>query len=149
MRRALAGPAMFNKIMVGYDGSESSRKALQTALELGRLDSSPVLAVAVVRPPEFAELQGEVQDAIQHEVKGPLAVAFQWARHQAGRAEVHLTLWVRVGHPADTLVRIAEEEGCGLIVLGRRGLTPVQRWVLGSVSERVLRYAHCAVMVVH
>src|SRR5215472_500623 len=50
------------------------------------------------------------------------------------------TLPVRVGHPAETLVRMAEEEGCDLIVLGRRGLTSVQRWMLGSVSERVLRY---------
>jgi nucleotide-binding universal stress UspA family protein len=143
---------MFNKIIVGYDGSEPSRKALQTALELGNLDSSPVLAVAVVRQPEFSQLHqllGEVQDAIQQEVKGPLADAFRWARYQAGRADVRLTLLVRAGHPAHTLVQIAEEEGCGLIVLGRRGLTPVRRWLLGWVSERVLRYARCPVMVVH
>lgn len=139
---------MFAKILVGYDGSEPSRKALQIALDLADRDASPVLAVAVVRPPEFAELKGEVQDVIEREVKGPLADAFRWARDQARRREIHLTLQVRVGHPADTLVRMAEEEGCGLIVLGRRGLTPVQRWMLGSVSDRVLRYAHCPVMAV-
>jgi nucleotide-binding universal stress UspA family protein len=46
-------------------------------------------------------------------------------------------------------IRFAEEHHTDLIVLGRRGLTPVQRWMLGSVSERVLRYASCPVMVVH
>jgi nucleotide-binding universal stress UspA family protein len=62
---------------------------------------------------------------------------------------VSLETRIQAGHPADTLVRVAREEGFDLIVLGRRGLTPVQRWMLGSVSERVLRYAHCPVMVVH
>lgn len=60
-----------------------------------------------------------------------------------------MTLRTEVGHPAKVLVRVAREEAFDLIVLGRRGLTPVQRWMLGSVSERVLRYAHCPVMVVH
>ncbi len=80
---------------------------------------------------------------------GPLAEAFRWAREQARKTGVDLHLRIQVGHPAEVLVRVAREEGFDLIVLGRRGLTPVQRWMLGSVSERVLRYAHCPVLVVH
>src|SRR5215471_3219332 len=140
---------MFKKIPVGYDGSKPSREALRIAFELARQPSSAVIALAVVRPPEFAELEGEIQEAIDESVHGPLAEAFRWAREQARQRGLQLTLLVRVGHPAETLVRMAEEEGCDLIVLGCRGLTSVPRWMLGSVSERVLRYAHGAVMVVH
>jgi nucleotide-binding universal stress UspA family protein len=43
----------------------------------------------------------------------------------------------------------AEREKVQLIIMGRRGKTMFKRWMLGSISERVLRYAHCAVLVVH
>ncbi len=139
---------MFRRVLVGYDGSHPARRALQVALDLAQRYQAAVIALAVVRPPEFAELEAEV-DAALVEARGPLAEAFRWAREQARQAGVQLHLRTQVGHPAEVLVRVAREEGVDLIVLGRRGLTPVQRWMLGSVSERVLRYAHCPVMVVH
>ncbi|WP_298629015.1 universal stress protein [uncultured Thermus sp.] len=139
---------MFRRILVGYDGSEPAKKALLAALELARAFRGEVLALAVVRPPEFAELGVEVEGVLE-EAKGPLAEAFRFAQSEADRRGVVLRTRSQVGHPAETLVRVAEEEGFDLIVLGRRGLTPVQRWMLGSVSERVLRYAPSAVMVVH
>jgi nucleotide-binding universal stress UspA family protein len=106
-----------------------------------------VSAVAVVRPPEFAELKGEIENALE-EAQGPLAEAFRWAREAAYKQRVPLHLHRKAGHPAEVLIHFAEEQHADLIVLGRRGLTPVQRWMLGSVSERVLRYARCPVMVV-
>mgnify|MGYP000300731273 FL=1 len=139
---------MFRKVLIGFDGSPAARKALQAALDLAQRYGAAVTALAVVRPPEFAELEAEVNAALA-EAQGPLAEAFRWARAEARRAGVSLETRIQAGHPADTLVRVAREEGFDLIVLGRRGLTPVQRWMLGSVSERVLRYAHCPVMVVH
>ncbi|MDR5709861.1 MAG: universal stress protein [Armatimonadota bacterium] len=139
---------MFRRVLVGYDGSDPARRALQAALDLAQRYGAAVTALAVARPPEFAELEAEV-DAALMEARGPLAEAFRWAREQARKAGVDLHLRVQIGHPAEVLVRVAREEGFDLIVLGRRGLTPVQRWMLGSVSERVIRYAHCPVMVVH
>lgn len=139
---------MFRKILVGYDGSEPARKALVTAIELARAFKGEVVALAVVRPPEFAELEGEVENALE-EAQGPLAEAFRWAREAARKQGVPLYLHRRVGHPAEVLMRFADEQHADLIILGRRGLTLVQQWMLGSVSERVLRYAPCPVMVVH
>ncbi|GEM87259.1 universal stress protein [Meiothermus granaticius] len=139
---------MFKQILVGFDGSESSRKALKVALEIAQAFQGEVTLIAVVRPPEFAELEGEIEGALEEE-KSPLAQAFSWAHSAAKEQGVTLHVHRRVGHPAEVLVRYAEEAHSDLIVLGRRGLTAVQRWMLGSVSERVLRYAHCPVMVVH
>ncbi len=139
---------MFRKMLLGFDGSPAARKALQVALDLAQRYGAALTALAVVRPPEFAELEAEVSAALA-EARGPLAEAFRWARAEAHRTGVSLEIRIQAGHPAETLVRLAREEGFDLIVLGRRGLTPVQRWMLGSVSERVLRYAHCPVMVVH
>ena len=56
---------------------------------------------------------------------------------------------IAVGHPGEQIIHRAEVDGIDLIILGRRGRSMLSRMVLGSVSERVLRYAHCPVMVVH
>ena len=56
---------------------------------------------------------------------------------------------VDVGHPAEQLVLAAERHHADLIVMGRRGKSTFKRWMLGSISERVLRYAHCPVLVIH
>lgn len=111
---------MFRKILVGYDGSEPARKALVTALELARAFRGEVAALAVVRPPEFAELEGEIENALE-EAAGPLAEAFAQARALAKAQGVTLHLHRRVGHPAEVLIRYAEEGQFDLIVLGRRG----------------------------
>jgi nucleotide-binding universal stress UspA family protein len=55
---------------------------------------------------------------------------------------------LRVGRPDAEIVRLAEELGSGLVIVGSRGLGPVRRAVMGSVSGSVLRHAHCPVMVV-
>jgi len=55
---------------------------------------------------------------------------------------------VRVGHPAEQIVHMASEEDVDLIAMGHRGKTIVARWLLGSVSKRVLSYAHCTVAIV-
>lgn len=142
---------MFSRILVGFDGSTQSRKALTTALELGRHLKSEIQALIVVRPPEFAELEGEVQAAMDDANRpgGALADSIKWAKAEAARMGLALHVHKQIGHPAELLVRVAEEQRFDLIVLGRRGHSAVTRWMLGSISERVLRYAHCPVMVVH
>jgi nucleotide-binding universal stress UspA family protein len=55
---------------------------------------------------------------------------------------------VAVGHPAEQIIHKAEMMKADLVILGRRGTSLFEKWILGSVSERVLRYAHCPVMVV-
>jgi len=55
---------------------------------------------------------------------------------------------VAVGHPADTIVRVAQERDADLIVMSTHGRTGLQHMFLGSVAEKVVRLAPCAVMTV-
>jgi universal stress protein A len=55
---------------------------------------------------------------------------------------------VAVGHPADTIVRVAQEGGADLIVMGTHGRTGLQHVLLGSVAEKVVRLAPCPVLTV-
>lgn len=139
---------MFRNILVGFDGSTQSRKALTTALDLAQFTRANVEALIVIRPPEFAELEGEVQAAMT-ETNGVLVEAIKWAKAEAARFGLTIQIHKQLGHPAETLVRVAKEKKFDLIIMGRRGRSTVSRWMLGSISERVLRDAHCPVMVVH
>jgi nucleotide-binding universal stress UspA family protein len=73
---------------------------------------------------------------------------FEQLERQAASQGVEIETRVAVGHPAEQILRAQQDTHADLIVMGRRGKTRATRWLLGSVSERVHRYAHCPVMVV-
>lgn len=139
---------MFKHILVGFDGSPSSRRALQAALRLAAEGGGELLALTVVRAPQAAELEGEV-DAALRETDGPLAKAVSWGKQQARQAEVRCTFKKQIGHPADVLTRVAESDGFDLIVIGRRGHSRMKHWLIGSTTDRIVDHAPCAVLIVH
>jgi len=134
-------------MLVGYDGSPQSEKAVEVAFSLADCIDSTVLIFAVARPPEPAtsvELEAVLDDAKEHYEEG-----FKKIMEKARGHEFNVQTAMAVGHPAEQIIHRAETDGIDLIVLGRRGRSKIARMMLGSVSERVLRYAHCPVMVVH
>jgi nucleotide-binding universal stress UspA family protein len=137
---------IFRKILVGFDGSTQSQKAADLAIALARATDASVLVFAVARPPEPAtsvELEAVIDEARQHYEDGFKSIVEK--AHQDG---VELTTEVAVGHPAEQIIHKAETAKADLVILGRRGTSMFEKWILGSISERVLRYAHCPVMVV-
>ncbi|MGI9862132.1 universal stress protein [Moorella naiadis] len=138
---------MFNKILVGYDGSPNARKALLAALELAKKYGAPITAVSVAHVPDFADTRDEVNGVLE-DAKNFFAQALAEAQNLATREGVTLTTKVVPGHPADTLARLVEEEGYDLLVLGARGLSGIKRYLLGSVSEAMVRLANCPVLII-
>jgi len=138
---------VFGTILVAYDGSPQSQRATDLAFSMAQAMGSKLLVFAVIRPPEpatRAELNAILDNAHEHYEQSVVLL-----RDRATKAGLALKTEIEVGHPAEHIVRRAEQTGAALIVMGRRGISPFQRWMLGSISERVLRYAHCPVMVVH
>jgi nucleotide-binding universal stress UspA family protein len=137
---------MLKTVLVAFDGSEQSRKAFEFGLDVAAKFSARLVVVGVIRLPEpavEAEVEGMLDRGKEH-----FAEAFAALETEASRRQVTFGYRVAVGHPAEQIVREAEDIHADLIVMGRRGMTRVTRWVLGSVSERVLRYAHCPVTVI-
>jgi nucleotide-binding universal stress UspA family protein len=137
----------FRKLLVGYDGSPQSEKAVDVAFSLAECLDASVLIFAVARPPEPAtsvELQAVLENAKEHFEEG-----FKKILEKARPHDLSVKTDTAVGHPAEQIIHRAEEDGVDLIILGRRGRSMISRMMLGSVSERALRYAHCPVMVVH
>jgi nucleotide-binding universal stress UspA family protein len=138
---------MFRHILVAYDGSPQSLSAFDYALGIAAAFGSELRVAAVVRLPEPAtrlELHAVIEEGQEH-FRGD----FERLAARAGERGLALKTEVREGHPADQLLRAAEEQVTDLIVMGRRGRSAVGRWLLGSTSERVLRDAPCPVLVVH
>ena len=136
----------FQRILVGYDGSEQSEKAVDAAITIARCLDAYVLALAVARPPEpptSVELEAALDDAREHFEAGLKGVV-----ERGNNSGVTIETDFAVGHPGEQLIHRAEEGHFDLIIVGRRGTSLFQKMILGSVSERVLRYAHCPVMVV-
>lgn len=139
--------AHFRHMLVGYDGSPQSEKAVEVAFSLADCIDSTVLIFAVARPPEPAtsvELEAVLDDAREHYQEG-----FKKILEKARAHDLDVKTDMAVGHPGEQIIHRAEVDKIDLIIVGRRGRSMISRMMLGSVSERVLRYAHCPVMVVH
>jgi len=137
---------MISKILIAYDGSDPSKRAFDFGLDIASKYSAELLVLSVVRLPEPA-VDVETESLVE---SGGEYYKEQFAELREKAASLGITprFEVAVGHPAEQIIDRAEEENVDLIVMGHRGKTFVERWLLGSVSKRVLSYAHCAVTIV-
>jgi nucleotide-binding universal stress UspA family protein len=137
---------MTRNILVGYDGSEAAVHALTFAADLARAFGSSLHVLAVVRPPEFGgmvETEAVIEQSRQHYHNVLRGVQSRQA-HEPFKTHVHIV----VGHPAEQIVRFAEGHDIDHIVVGHRGHSLFERWLIGSVARQVIAYAHCAVTVI-
>jgi nucleotide-binding universal stress UspA family protein len=141
------------KILLATDGSKEARLAAQAAAELSKDTGSEVHIVYVLPSPR--ELRGhhlysrEVMSSVLEQAEGDARSFLEEQAKQVGAsggkvAETHL----QTGEPDKEIVRLSEELGAGTILIGSRGLGAVRRALMGSVSESVVRHAHCPVFVV-
>ncbi len=137
---------MTRHILIGYDGSGAAAHALTFATDLARAFDSSLDVLAVARPPEFGgmiETEAVLEQSRQHYHNVLRDVQSKYA-HETFKTHVHIA----VGHPAEQIVRFAEGHDIDHIVVGHRGHTLFERWLIGSVARQVVAYAHCAVTVV-
>jgi nucleotide-binding universal stress UspA family protein len=133
----------YRRILVATDFSTSSEAALTAALAIAPPDAQIELVHCWQTPTLPA---GLAVDPVRDEVASKVTSrGRQLAAEHGGR----LTFVAIEGSPADGICRHAEEQGCDLIVTGSHGHRGVRRWLLGSVTEAVVRHAPCSVLVAH
>ena len=137
---------MYRRILVGYDGSEASRKAFDSALNLAKSHGAELWVLTVSRPPEIGDdVESEAVIENSREYHRTLLAPLRPLTEQAG---VKSHFEVAVGHPAEQIISTADQHGADLIVVGDRGRSKFARLLLGSVSKTVVQYAGRAVLVV-
>jgi nucleotide-binding universal stress UspA family protein len=138
-------------ILLATDGSEEAQLASTTAADLAEKTNSE-LHVLTVGPDyplyELPEHPAEFEDVLRENRREAKEVLEQQAKRieESGVSvkETHL----REGRADEEIVEVAEEIGAGLIVMGSRGYGRLRRALLGSVSDAVVRHAHCPVTIV-
>ncbi len=137
---------MIRNILLGYDGSESAKQAFEFAHELAQKYGAALHVLAVARPPEFGT---EVEtEAVVERGRHHFAHVLQPLRTRLASSPLAANFEVAVGHPAEQIVLYAEKHSVDHIVVGHRGHTLFERWLIGSVARQVIAYAPCAVTVV-
>ena len=139
-------------VLLATDGSKYAELATTTALDLANGTSSELHIVFVEEPPYayvdpsgYPFFDAELEQELEQQARMRLDTEVKKIRSAGGAvAEAHL----RRGAAAAEIVDLAEEIGAGLIVMGSRGLGGIRRALMGSVSDAVVRHAHCPVLVV-
>ena len=139
---------MFRKILVGFDGSDGSWRALRAAILLTREQEAELWALSVEgQIPHFAATVDEVEE--EKEFANHYYESLQeQAKKMASESGVALHIDIKAGHVAQTVVRFAEQEGFDLIVMGHSGHSGVWANFLGTTTEKVSRHAPCSVLIV-
>jgi nucleotide-binding universal stress UspA family protein len=142
-------------ILLATDGSKEAELAARTAVDIAATTNSELHMVTVARhehahvydlPEEPGDVQKSLYEAIERKARELLDEQVKKIEQSGGTIpqEVHLLR----GHPDREIVHLAEEIGAGLIVIGSRGQGGVRRALMGSVSDSVVRQAHCPVLIV-
>jgi nucleotide-binding universal stress UspA family protein len=141
----------YRKILVGYDGSNNSARALARASLLAATNGGASLRIVVVvntmvssygpTPPYYPENYFELMFEDGNKLLDQALVRCRSLGDKASGL-------VEEGHPAETILEVAKREEVDLIVIGRRGISGVQRFLMGGVSSSVVGHSICDVLVV-
>ena len=145
---------MFSSIVVGTDGSDTATEAVRQAAGLAATCGAALDIVSVYEPASADRAQAALVGAgpdprwaikAREDVDLILESAAALAR-EAGVGGVRV--YPRQGDPADAILDVAEERGADLVVVGNKGLTGAERFLLGSVPNKVSHHAPCSVLII-
>ncbi|MFM9997873.1 MAG: universal stress protein [Burkholderiaceae bacterium] len=143
---------MFDHLLLPIDGSPTSELALDKALGIAQAFGSKVSVVYVVDPYPFTGVGADFvfgQDQYLRAAKAEASKALGAARHKFEAAGITASCSLAEARVVwRGILEAAESARADLIVMGSHGRNPVERWVLGSVAQRVVSNAKLPVLVV-
>jgi nucleotide-binding universal stress UspA family protein len=139
---------MYHRIVVGFDGSDSSRRALQEAARLAKLSGAEMLVTMVEEHlPKYPSAMSETTEE-REGVDAYFAELTKEVETLGREQSVRLRVRVAAGHPARVLCDVTKEVRADLLVIGASGRSGLWAGVLGSTADRVVDHAPCSVLVV-
>ena len=143
---------MFERILVGTDGSETAGEAVRQATELARATGAKLDIVSAYEPVPASRLReegGEIPGDVAYAIgpKEDVNVILEAASVPAREAGVEVNTHAREGDPAGAILDLAEELDVSVIVVGNKGMTGARRFLLGSVPNNISHHAPCSVYI--
>ena len=144
---------MFDRIVVGTDGSDTATEAVKTAIELARLSKGKLEIVSAYEPipqdrlkQEGEGIPGDVTNIVNP--REDVQFILDKAAAEAKKAKVDVVTHPREGDPADAILDVAEENNADLVLVGNKGMTGARRFLLGSVPNKISHHSPCDVWIV-
>ncbi|MFB6071077.1 MAG: universal stress protein [Halanaeroarchaeum sp.] len=140
---------LYERILVPTDGSEATERAVREAVDLAAEHGATIHALYVLNTASFASIPTESSvEGISEMLEREGETALESVSAVAAERDVPVEPVTLDGSPAREIVRYAEREDCDLIVMGTHGRGGIDRLLLGSVAERVVRSASVPVLTV-
>jgi nucleotide-binding universal stress UspA family protein len=142
---------MYQRVVVGTDGSPTAQRVVQAAGDLALLTAASLHVVAAYKPARIAVLAGVGGAAARYGDDERLAakLILDHAIESLPRELIPVTAICRLGDASDVLLAVAEEVNADLLVIGNRGAAGLCRYLLGGAAGRLPYQAPCSVHVVH
>ncbi len=143
---------MYKKILLPTDGSEFAQKAEKHALFLAEASGAEIIALSVVETSFSIGLPADdtifhINQMLKKETEKNLEKVEKMK--EEAHSDVKIELKVSEGSPADVILELIEKENIDLVVMGSSGKSGFDRFIMGSVAEKVVKAAECSVLVVY
>ncbi|HAM49741.1 MAG TPA: hypothetical protein DCP92_03260 [Nitrospiraceae bacterium] len=137
----------YKSILVPFDGSEFSKKAVARACELSKIDGSSITALYVI--PQYEEMveffsTSSIKKRLYQEADKIINAAVSLASSQG----ITIQKEIVQGHSADNIIEATKKQNNDLIIIGSHGYSEIDKAIIGSTAERVIANASCPVLVV-
>jgi nucleotide-binding universal stress UspA family protein len=143
--------ADWKRICCPIDFSDASRAAMEVAADLARRFGADLVLLHAYPVPGYTFPDGSVVASpkmLQDLADGAERHLEEWRREAERLGGARVSAAKSAGEPAKEIVAFAREEGVDLLVLGTHGRSGIEHALMGSITERVLRKAHCPVLTV-
>ncbi len=141
---------IFRKIMIATDGSELVKRAVDLAIEIAKLSEAKLYVVHVIALEGNSIIHSrdeEQKKALKEQLIVEGKKAIDYVENIGRTANVRVESTILEGNPANEILDFAEKNDIDLIVMGTHGKTGIQRLLIGSVSENVVRHSERAALV--
>jgi nucleotide-binding universal stress UspA family protein len=138
---------MYSKILVANDGSAGGQKAFTAAIELAQKISAELHMVIVEELPRFPATIDEIAEE-KDEANHRFAPLIDAAKAQAEAAGLTIETRLLPGHVVDAVIGLIKQLNIDLLVVGFMGHSQLYERIIGSTTDRLVRLASCAVLVV-
>ena len=140
---------LYKKILIATDGSEYTKNSIDYGIDLAKNTQAKLHVIYVIDTAAFASIPMDAAWESMYELlknEGDEATRYVAEKAEAEGLEVEkLTV---EGHPAEEIIKYAEKNSMNLIVMGTLGKSGLDRFLLGSVAEKVVRASKIPVLVV-
>jgi nucleotide-binding universal stress UspA family protein len=148
----IVGDIQLKKILVPIDGSRYSMKAAKYAIEVAKLQKAQIVCIYVIAKLSYGyEYAGSLFDEYFEDIKNKSQSWFNQINKMAendGLKNIETDILINVLSITDAIISYASNNSTDLIVIGTKGRTGIDRFLLGSVASGVVKHSHCPVFIV-